>query len=47
MIYTVIYSQDAKETLAKFKKSNPGAFKKVMKFINELHGQVRDTLNHL
>lgn len=40
-MYSVIFSDDAVASIAKFKKSNPAAYKKVLKLIEELHEHPR------
>ncbi|UVR80687.1 hypothetical protein [Parabacteroides distasonis] len=39
-MYSVTYSDEALASIAKFKRSNPASFKKITKFIEELHEQV-------
>ena len=36
-MYSVIYSDDAKESITKYKKSNPASFKKTQKLVQDLH----------
>jgi len=36
-MYSVTYSDEALKTIAKFKKSNQQAYKKVLKLVEELH----------
>ena len=35
-MYTITYAPEAKEGLAKLKRSEPGAFKKAVKLLNEI-----------
>jgi toxin YoeB len=46
MIFEVEYTIIAKESLAKFKKSNPMAYKKVIALIDELHIHPRTGRGH-
>ena len=36
MTYSITYSPEAKEDIAKLKRSEPASFKKVVKLLNEL-----------
>jgi toxin YoeB len=46
MTYTVRYTDDADESLTKFKKSNPIAYKKIIKLAQELHIHPREGTGH-
>jgi toxin YoeB len=46
MSYIVRYSEDADESLKKFKKSNPVAYNKVIKLAKELHEHPRTGTGH-
>jgi toxin YoeB len=41
MIYEVIYTKNADKSIAKFRKSNPIAYKKILELIKELHEHPR------
>jgi toxin YoeB len=46
MRYQIEYALDAQKTLAKYKKSNPIAYKKVESLIKELHDHPRTGTGH-
>ena len=46
MIYEVIYTKNADKSIAKFRKSNPIAYKKILEFIKELHEHPRTGTGH-
>jgi toxin YoeB len=46
MKYMVEYEYDAQKTLAKYKKSNPIAYKKVKALVEELHDHPRTGTGH-
>ena len=46
MIYTVTYTKEADKTIAKYKKSNPIAYKKVTRLINEITEHPRTGTGH-
>ena len=46
MNYIVRYTDDANESLSKFKKSNPIAYKKIIKLVQELHEHPREGTGH-
>jgi toxin YoeB len=46
MTYAIEYSEDALESLRKYKKSNPAAYKKICKFIGEIHEHPREGTGH-
>jgi toxin YoeB len=45
-MYSVTYSDEALASIAKFKRSNPASFKKITKFIEELHEHPRTGTGH-
>ena len=46
MSYTIRYTDDADETIAKYKKSNPIAYKKFLRFLIEITEHPRDGTGH-
>jgi toxin YoeB len=46
MSYRIEFSNDAKKILAKYKKSNPNAFKKLLKLMPELEEHPRTGTGH-
>ena len=46
MIYTILFSEEAKEILAKWKKSNPISFKKLKKLLEEISQHPRTGTAH-
>jgi toxin YoeB len=46
MSYRIEYSNYAKKTLEKYKKSNPNAYKKVNALVKELHEHPRTGFGH-
>jgi toxin YoeB len=46
MIYTIRFSDDAEETVAKYKKSNPIAYKKLSKLLLEIAEHPREGTGH-
>lgn len=46
MSYKVNFSSEAKKVLAKYKKSNPIAFKKVSRLLEELYEHPREGTGH-
>ncbi|OAV66970.1 addiction module toxin, Txe/YoeB family [Bacteroidales bacterium Barb6XT] len=47
MTYTVTFSEDIDKTLAKFRKSNPAVYKKLMNFFHELMEHPRSGTGHV
>jgi toxin YoeB len=45
-MFKIEYTEDAKKSIAKFKKSNPSTFKKLEKFVDELHEHPRTGTGH-
>ena len=45
-MYSVTFSDEALASIAKFKRSNPASFKKITKFIEELHEHPRTGTGH-
>lgn len=46
MSYKIDFTTDAKKTLEKYKKSNPTAFKKIIRFMPELEQHPRTGTGH-
>jgi toxin YoeB len=46
MIYTIEFSKDAEKIVAKYKKSNPSAYKKLSLLLNEIAVQPRTGTGH-
>ena len=45
-MYAITYAPEAKEGLAKLKRSEPAAFKKTVKLLNEVHVSILSTYGH-
>lgn len=45
-LYTIDFTQDARRTVAKYKKSNPVQYKKLAKLLNELMEHPRTGTGH-
>jgi toxin YoeB len=46
MIYEIHYSKEASATIAKYKRSNPAAFKKLTRLLKELMEHPREGTGH-
>jgi toxin YoeB len=46
MSYTVNYTEEADETIAKYKKSNPIAYKKLVRLLKEITEHPREGTGH-
>ena len=45
-MYSITYSDEALSSIAKFKRSNPLSYKKILKLIEELHEHPRTGTGH-
>lgn len=45
-MYSVTYSDEALDSIARFKMSNPASFKKIVKLVQELHEHPRTGTGH-
>lgn len=45
-MYEVVYSNEALSSIAKYKKSSPQSYKKVLKLVEELHEHPKTGIGH-
>ena len=45
-MYEVVYSDEALSSIAKYKKSSPQSYKKVLKLVEELHEHPKTGIGH-
>jgi len=45
-MYEVVYSDEALSSIAKYKKSSPQSYKKVLKLVKELHEHPKTGIGH-